>query len=188
MNFPDVGDGNNGLASKDFIRLKDKESVLGVFRGNPHNFRLHWKDKKSSQCKGKENGCLLCQDKDPKVSKAGFRFRLNFITRENNEFVAKIFEQSWGVYQDLKTLNTDYPLDKYVVKITRNGMDNSTRYNIMPQPNGLIKPELEAQIAKIQLKDLVNLSESQENGASQSNSSQFKEDEWMPPLDEDMPF
>ncbi len=158
MHFPEGDSGSGGLASKDFVRLKDKESIIGVFRGDPHSFKQHWKDKKSTPCTG--TGCLLCQDKDPKTAKAGFRFRLNFITRENGEYVCKIFEQSWAVYLDLKTLHSDYPLNKHVVKITRNGSDNTTRYNIMPQPNGLIKPEVEAQISKIQLKDLVNLPES----------------------------
>jgi hypothetical protein len=119
-----------GSDSNIFIKLpKDGDSIRGVFRGNPFHFRQHWKNKKSTVCKGKD--CPECAIGIDSV----FRFRINFITFENTEYVVKVFEQSKKVYLSLKTLQEDgYNLEQTPVKITRQGVDQQTNYLISPVP------------------------------------------------------
>lgn len=156
IEFKDFG-GSDGLSSKDFVRLKDKESVQGVFRGNPFDFRQHWIGAKSSPCQGGD--CKYCKE----GNKPSFRFRMNFLVNENNNWVAKIFEQGFTVYQTLSALNRDdYDLEKYVVKITRNGTGQNTTYSIIPKPNGHITTETESKLALIKLHDLQNFIGNQE--------------------------
>ena len=128
---PDIG---NGGSQDLFVKLKDKESIVGVFRGQPYEFRIHWVDKRSKPCLPP---CELC---DQKV-KFSFQFRLNFITRVSGNWVAKILEKGSVVYDSLKQLNEDYPLEKYAVRIIRSGSQmNDTVYTILPIPRGEVTP------------------------------------------------
>lgn len=141
------GSGEDG---KSFLKLKDKESVKGVFRGDPYEFKKHWKDNRPLMCTGP--GCPLCAS-DPK--KPSFKFRLNILVNENGQYVSKIFEQGWTVYCQLKDLNADYPLENTVVKITRSGSGvNDTSYSILPAPGGAVTPALEATLSKVPLQVL----------------------------------
>lgn len=143
------GQGDGGKA---FIKLKDKESIQGVFRGDPHEFKNHWKENRTMLCQG--TGCPICATDDKKPS---FRFRLNLLVKEADKYVSKIFEQGWTVYLQLKDLHAIYPLDKTVVKITRSGSGVSdTHYSILPLPNGAITPQAEAILAKVPLQILTH--------------------------------
>lgn len=161
MQFPGKDSGNGGT----FVRLKDGDSVVGIFQGAPLDYRQHW-----SQAEGKGYVCPETKEcpRCAKGEKSGFRFRLNMVISENGVYVAKIFEQGWTVYKSLDQLNKEYPLDKTVVKITRSGSDKSdTTYSIIPvrdQPS----PEKLAEIARI---ELLNLSPEKP-----SHSDKFDED------------
>src|SRR6185312_16723655 len=117
----------SGLGGQFFIKLKDKESIVGVFRGDPYDFKQHWMQNGSQICPGA--GCNECI----KGMKPSFRFRLNFVTNEHGKYVARVFEQGRAVYGQLASLNNSgYPLEKTVVKITRTGNDKATTYTILP--------------------------------------------------------
>lgn len=148
-------DKSSGGGKKNFLKLKAGESVRGVFRGDPVDFRQHWVGGRGIICKGEVN-CPLCKEGD----KAGFRFRLNFIMNENGAYVSKVFEQGWHVYKDLKALHEgDYDLEKHLMKITRQGSDQKTTYSIVPVPNGIITKEIEEKITSVPLQDLSLASE-----------------------------
>lgn len=150
--------GGEGLGSEHFLKLKAGEVIRGVFRGDPHEFRLHWENNKSSLCT--DDTCERCKS----GNKSKFRFRLNFLVKENDHYVAKIWEQGWTVYTQLRDLHaSDYDLEKTVVKITRTGSGlNDTIYSVLPlpPPNGLVTKELNDKLSQIKLHDLVNLAES----------------------------
>ena len=134
-----------------FLKMKASESVRGIFKGEPHDFKQHWLDGKGYLCIGDE--CVHCKAGIP----AKFRFRLNLILKENGAFTAKIFEQGWIVYEMLKALHeADYDLEKHMMKITRNGTGTDTTYSIVPVPNGTLSKEDAAQIANIVLLPLGN--------------------------------
>lgn len=142
--------GQSGENAADFLKLKGGQTVKGVFRGEPKSFETHWTGQFSELCIGV--GCPLCAKGD----KSKFRFRLNFLMRdEAGGFVAKIWEQGWGVYNQLKDLNVEYPLERTIVTIKRTGDSiNDTSYMILPAKDGVVNAALEAKLAAIPLVDL----------------------------------
>lgn len=139
MNFksnPAVG------ASGDFLKLKDGESAIGVFRGDLFEYHCKWNGSKSVKCDESEKG-------------AKFRFRVNFVTKQGDSLKSVIWEQGPNVYNALKALNADYQLEKFFMKITRKGSTmNDTEYMILPVPNGALDEAKEATVAAVPLQDL----------------------------------
>jgi hypothetical protein len=135
--------------SKNYLKLKDGEQVVGVFRGNPHEFYVLWKEGKAEPVPEGTKG-------------ASFRFRINFITKENEMFVAKIFEQGATVYNQLKELHEEHGLSETVVVIRRSGTEKKTTYNIMPSGKTKWSPALAKQVEAIELHKL-NESSNEEN-------------------------
>lgn len=130
--------------AQDHLKLKDKESRVGVFRGDPLEFYSVWNNSKSTPSKKGEPG-------------ARFRFKVNFVTKdEGQNYVALVWEQGPTVYNLLKSLNEDYPLENTVMKITRFGSTkDTTSYTILPIPKGHeVTPALEAMLAKVKLNEL----------------------------------
>ncbi len=168
-----------GTSGKHFVKLKDKESIVGVFRGDPYDFRQHWVGSKSQVCTGTD--CAECAKKN----KAGFRFRLNFITRDpNGKFVAQIFEQGWNVYENLRSLHeSDYDLERTILRITRNGVEKQTSYTIVPVPKHAVTDEMNQEFLKIKLHDLVNLEEDSPTQAGNGGA-----DAPPPHTDDDIPW
>src|SRR5690606_15563802 len=144
---PQVGGG-----SKNYLKLEDGQSTTGVFAGNPQEFYVLWEDGKATEC-----------DKD--IKGASFRFRINFITNENGTYVAKIFEQGATVYNLLKELNEEFPLDKTVVVIRRNGIKMNTSYSIIPSGRTKWTPELGKKLEQVALHALGE----EQNGMSQAD-------------------
>lgn len=161
--------GSSGLGSENFVKLKDKEKVVGIFRGDPFTFRQHWIGNRPQTCSG--NDCAVCKKGE---SKAVFRFNLNFITRdENNQHVAKIFQGGWKLYQTLKALHeSDYDLEKTIVTITRNGSDTNTTYTILPAKEHAVSVDLEKKLTGIALLDV--------NPETHAGKSEEEEDDGVP--------
>jgi hypothetical protein len=138
------------INGKNFIRLKAGESVRGVFRGEPFDFKQHWVNNRGQMCPG--DGCALCAE----GKKPSFRFRINFIINDNGAYVAKVFEQGWTVYETMKNLHeSEYNLDLHQMKITRHGSgQNDTTYSIIPVPNGTIDEAKEKVLSSIKLHEL----------------------------------
>ncbi len=150
MKFKEGGGG--GAGGKDFLKLPAGGVAKGVFRGDVHEFKQHWpKEADRPTVCPEDASCEFC--KEGKV-KAGFRFRLNFLINENGAYVAKIFEQGWMVYCQLRDMHSsDYNLEKTIVKITRNGDGKNTTYTIMPLPGeqGAVSAQLEAKLKAVPL-------------------------------------
>lgn len=129
-----------------FVKLGDKESIVGIFKGDPYEFKQHYDNatKKGTLCPGTD--CPKCAE----GSKPAFRFRLNLITYDGAEYKPWILEQGWNFYQDLKALHEgDHDLEKTLVKITRNGTGNGTRYTIFPTKT--VSPEDLSKINQVKL-------------------------------------
>lgn len=140
---------STGSEGKNFISLKDQQSVIGIFRGDVFEYYRHWENRNSKPCTGE--GCELCA----RGNKPRFAFRLNFIVREGDKRVAKILERGSKDYKQLKNLNGSYPLDKTVVKITRYGSDmNDTNYVILPEPSIKYDEKMERDLQRVELLNL----------------------------------
>lgn len=141
---------SDGIGGNNFIKLKDGESVKGVFRGDLHHFHQHWEGNKALRCLGKET-CPSCKE----GKKALFRFRLNLVVNENGAYTAKIFEQGWTVHEALRALHEgDYNLEQHLMKITRYGTGTDTSYAIIPVPNGSLTEDKIKAIAAVPLHSL----------------------------------
>lgn len=141
---------------KYFLRLKSGDSVKGVFRGEPYDFKQHWVNQRGSVCEG--DGCPHCKE----GKKPSFRFRLNFVLSENGAMVAKIFEQGWMVYESLRSLHgADYDLEKTVVQITRHGSGQDTTYSVIPLQGakGQVTEGFEKQLGAVALHNLISPTE-----------------------------
>lgn len=127
-----------GGGSKNFLKLKDKESVVGIFRGALHDFFILWDNGKSTPV-------------DEGTPNAKFRFRVNFVVKDGASYVPKIFEQGLIVYKTLSELHNEYDLAKTVVKITRNGTGTDTTYSVLPLLKQTLSTDAEAYLDKLEL-------------------------------------
>lgn len=143
-----------------FLKLKDKETLTGTFQGDIYEFYSKWVNGKS----------VVTDENDQESS---FRFRINFVYKENGTLCSKIFEGGATVYNMLKDLHSEYDLPKIFVKMTRNGVGTSTTYSLLPM---LKVPVNAAQIKDIELQAL----EHPTNGSK-------RDDVPMPDAD-DLPF
>jgi hypothetical protein len=113
-----------------YIKLKDKESIVGIFAGDPYEYTKAW------------------QDERPR-----FRFKINFIVKDGPTFVPKVFDGSFTVYKQLEELHAEYDLTSTYVKITRNGEGLDTTFSILPGKKQPTAEEL-AHIKTLTLHDL----------------------------------
>ena len=144
--------------TRNFIKLKSGESVTGVFRGDPYEFRIHWltDESRATLCSQKKD-CELC-----KIKKSSFRFRVNFIVPEGNLFVAKVLEQGWISFQALMKLQeSGYDLEKQIIQISRQGSGLSTTYSIIPSPKGIVTPQQQKALEGVKLNELGHITEAE---------------------------
>ncbi len=98
-----------------FLKLTDGQSIVGVFRGEIHSFYIKWVNNKSFPCSPDDPGAKV-------------RFRLNFVTYENEAFTAKTFEFPQTVYNQLANKAEEFDLEKTKVRIMRKGIGTDTEY------------------------------------------------------------
>lgn len=103
------------------VKLKDKESIAGVPRGEPYECYVLWENKVKTEV-------------DPGTSGAKFHFRINFVVKEGSSYVAKILEGGAQIYKQLATLSKEWDLPETVIIISREGTDLDTEYTVMPAP------------------------------------------------------
>lgn len=136
-------------SSEDFIRLKDREKVTGIFRGDIFTFHRHWIGRNPKPCTGP--ACELCKSEH----KPKFTFNVNFVVKAaDSSYVPKLFQGGWRLYQQLKSINSDYDLEKTIISITRNGTDTNTTYAILPIKDYNVSAELEHKLGKLSLLDI----------------------------------
>jgi hypothetical protein len=129
--------------SKNFIKLKDKESISGIIMGEIHEFFILWENGKSREVSEDTPG-------------AKFRFRVNFVIKEGSVYVPKILEQGLIVYKDLAAINEEYPLEQTVIKLTRNGTGTDTTYSLLPLLKQQPTEKILAHLSTIELLSLTS--------------------------------
>lgn len=163
QNLPEQSSGSKG-----YVKLRDKESVTGIFRGDPREFFVVWKDGKSIEVPEGTAG-------------SKFRFRINFVVKEGASYVPKIFEQGQVVYEQLSAFHQEYDLEKTVMKITRNGEKLDTSYTIMPLRDP-VAPATEVVLSTLKYHDL-------KGKASEAPMDNWTESEPPPPdMHDEIPF
>jgi hypothetical protein len=119
-----------------FLKIKDGESVTGLFRGNVYEFHSKWDNGKN----------ILTSPEEGRP-----RFRLNFIVKEDGALKAKIWEFPLAVYNQLFSINEEYPLETTKIKITRQGTGTDTSYMIIPLLKEPVGPQAAEEIEGVPL-------------------------------------
>lgn len=138
---------SKGLGKENFLTLNDKEEVTGLFRGELYTYKRHWLDNRSQECSGKE--CLICKAEPEKFP--SFRFRINFVTTRDGQWIAKIFEGGGETYDLLTGLDKKFDLTKTVIDITRRGLKQNTKYDITPRLDQPVTKEVETKVKAVTL-------------------------------------
>lgn len=110
---------SSGGGSDKFLKFKDGETQNVIFKGEIYEFHMKWINGKS----------VLIEATDPE---AKVRFKLNAIVSENGAYKAKIWEFPLTIYNKLCDINSEYPLENTVIKITRQGTGTDTEYHLLP--------------------------------------------------------
>lgn len=154
-----------------FLQLKNGESATGVLRGEIYEFFIKWVNGKSEQVRAN----------DPEGKS---RFKVNIVVNEEGKFVAKIWEFSFFVYNDLANIASEYDITKTKIKITRNGSGTETRYLILPLLKEPLGPKAMEQIEAVKL-NILN-----KDKPNVDTYSPGENDFGEPPVetDEDIPF
>lgn len=139
-----------GLGKENFLKLSDGEEVTGIFSGAIHTFKRHWSQntQRSTECPGE--GCQICAV-DPEKNYPAFRFRINFITTKDGQWVAKIFEGGGELYDQLVNLDRKFDLAKTIVDIGRQGLKQNTKYMILPRVDIPLTKEMDAKVKAVKL-------------------------------------
>jgi len=146
-----------GGGSKNYLKLKDKESAMGIFRGDLHEFFVLWEGQKSSVVPEGTPG-------------SKFRFKVNFVIKDGASYVPKIFEQGLTVYKQLAELHAEYDLETTVIKITRNGTGTDTTYSLLPLLKQALSKEVLKHLGTIELHALEQAQASQESAPKADES------------------
>jgi hypothetical protein len=144
-------DGNGGS----YLSLKDGESVTVVFRGEIHEFWQSWP----------YGGEKLVFDKP--TAGASSRFKANVVIRENNKFIAKVWEFGLAIYVQLGEINEVYPLERTKLKITRRGADKKTSYMLLPIVAEPLSGQLMAEVEAVPLNILDGKSEPEKEASDE---------------------
>lgn len=117
-------------AGQNFLKLGADVSVIGMFIGNPNEYRSHWdrKTERGTACTG--DGCPICAT----GAEPGFKFKIDFAEYKNGGTQIKTWEAGWRAYVALKSAHDMYNLDKTPVKITQIGAGSTVEFEILPEP------------------------------------------------------
>jgi hypothetical protein len=148
FNFRSKG---GGVSDPNVISLKGGQSIVGVLKGDLHEFEKPFKP----------------------GEKPKFRFRVNFIMKEDGKLVARILEQGWKVYKQLEELQlAGWNLKETKIRVSRQGTtQQDTIYTVTAMPEKIPPAALE-EINKVKLHPL--------DGAGNQQSSQQDANEDVP--------
>lgn len=167
LEFPDVSSESSGNL---FVKMKDGDSVVMVLRGRLHAFRIHWRNQKASLCMGKEK-CAECAS----GNKPSFRFNVNAIVKDGKEYVVKVWEQGWMIFEQLREYAQEMDLEITPIKVSRKGSGTDTNYVIIPMQK--ITAEQNDQFRAMKLHDLANLDKELSQPTTQlAQPGQFNEE------------
>ncbi len=142
-----------GNGSSMFLKIKDGESVKGIFRGEPYEFFQVWENGRSRMV-------------EPNNPEGKSRFRCNFIVQEDGKFVAKTFEFGLTVYNQMADINEEYELETTKVKISRRGSGKDTEWSLLPLLKEPIPPKVLKEIEAVQLNVLEQKPQQQADSAN----------------------
>src|SRR3989304_974285 len=134
-------------SESNFYKLEDGSNKLRIV-SEPIVRKNHWKFNKPYKCEGDE--CVLCEDKDEKVSYIMKRFAFRIIDRKTNTLAVAEFAPSVAKkireFQTEKDGEYSYPKDEaiapYDITVKKSGTGLGTEYDVIPaRKNVELTPE-----------------------------------------------
>jgi hypothetical protein len=108
-----------------FFKLKDGDIKTGVLRGEVFEYAALWKDRRSVVVPVGTPGSKC-------------RYRINIVVHEEGKFLAKIWEFSQTICNQLAALAEEYDMSITKIKISRKGSTiQDTEYSIIPTKDQL---------------------------------------------------
>lgn len=165
----EVKSSDSGGSDK-YLKFKDGESKSVILRGEIYEFKNKWVNGKG----------VICDANDPEGKS---RFRINAVTLEGGQLTVKIWELPLTVYNQLADINSEYPLEKTKLKVTRQGTGTDTVYHILPllSEKDQITLNIQGALAKLDLHIL-------DNKAKAHAPPNGWDGEPMPSADDSLPF
>jgi hypothetical protein len=108
---------SNGSGTGKYLRISDGDIVYCILKGDLQTSYQKWNGTTYEPAKKGEQGASL-------------RFKVNAIVFEDKKPVAKILEGGGHLYFDLKNINEEFPLETTMIKITRSGVKQNTRFTV----------------------------------------------------------
>lgn len=133
MEFPKRSNGGGSDGPSNYLRIKDGESVTGILRGELYKYY--------------QTGFgPTAQVVGPGEGKE--RFKANFVVKEDEKFVAKLWEFGPKIYDMLAALHeSGWKLDNTLLTISRVGSTKeNTKYTVSPmkkEPTAAAMKEIE---------------------------------------------
>jgi len=140
-----------------FLKIGDGKSIIGVFRGDPYIYYQVF-----------ENGRYQVVPSTDANGK--FAFKINFIIKDGDALVSKIFQGNYYDYQALMDLHEEFDLEKIYVQISQTGERQSKRMSYMPKTKQ--KPD-EKKLASVTLVEF-GQKQSEENNESGDFDSELQ--------------
>lgn len=141
---PVPSSGGTGLqiGTENFLRLKDRQEVKGIFRGQPLIIYQKWP-------KGGRKETFLTPEPGTKP-----RYLMNVVIHDGQKFVSKVFEMAGATYEILFKIAEHIPLEKTKIVIARIGSDTATKYSLIALAHEPLSPAQLAEIDSVQLQPL----------------------------------
>jgi len=150
-----------------FVRLKDGESVVGLFCGEPHSYETVWTGKASE----------LYDEQKHAGMKPTLRIALNFFTGG----AMKVIDLNATTFRKLCQARHKYGLDK-LFEVSRHGNGVDTEYSILLEPDGAKLSEATGAVKKAELHDLEKTVRGGGKASSGNGSSVSSSGKSMPQL------
>jgi hypothetical protein len=130
-----------------FLKLNDGDRVVGCFVGDPLVRRLIWDGTKYVRFDE--------DDSAHRGKRPSLRLAANFYLP--SEGVMKVIDLNAMAMDDLLKLRVKRPLNEWLFELERDGKAGDPKSRLRIMPDSKISPELRAEIAEVELHDLMSL-------------------------------
>lgn len=110
---------DTGGGGDKYLKLKDGESKKVILRGEPYEFHVKWDGSKYQPANEGEAG-------------SSSRYKMNIVSWEEGRFKPRLWEFPQTICNKLADMMEEYPLDRTLLKITRQGTGSDTEYHLLP--------------------------------------------------------
>lgn len=136
---PSSGGAGLQIGTENFLRLKDRQEVKAVFRGDVLVIYQRWP-------KGGRKEVFTTPEPGAKP-----RYLINAVVHDGTKFVAKVFEMNPPTYEMFFKIAEHIPVDKTKILVARIGSDTNTKYSLIALAHEPLSAQHLAEIEAVKL-------------------------------------